>query len=45
VLAALAGICLLWWLARTDDDPVGEMVTDMDAIDSEDDPGYDVDET
>lgn len=44
MFGALAGVLLLWWLYRSHEDPVGEMVCDMDDIDS-DDIGEDVDDT
>lgn len=42
VLGALAGLVFLWWMYRNRDDYTGEMVCDMDDIDS-DDPGEEVD--
>lgn len=44
VLFVLTGLALLWWLKSATGDPIGEMVVDQDAFDS-DDPGVDVDES
>lgn len=44
MLGALAGLVFLWFLYTKREDPIGEMVVDMDDIDSDDD-GEDVDET
>ncbi len=46
VFGALAGLLLFWWLYRSHEDPIGEMVVEMDDIDTpdwDDDEGDDID--